>query len=145
MNAISFTSCLSKGFAISEHGELTRIRSKSMTNLCMVPWYANCDRGTQESELIYSDTCNTEISIFLYDKVNGVLRHVCTDKKVCMKDWGGDEDLVLSDRCDDIPVWHGSNNRFTRTSCKFYITDFILWYSESASDFSSVCSDFLNI
>ena len=100
-----------------EHGELTRIFDLSGT-LC---WYlyAVCGQPSVDRHLVARSICNDAQSVFLYDKVTGILKHACSGIIACLRET--DNELIASQsNCNAHPVWMQANTRFTRTSCKYF-------------------------
>lgn len=101
-----------------EHGELTRIFDLSGT-LC---WYlyAVCGQPSVDRHLVARSICNDAQSVFLYDKVTGILKHACSGIIACLRET--DNELIASQsNCNAHPVWMQANTRFTRTSCKYFV------------------------
>ena len=95
------------------HGKLTRIIQSDRCWHCDAP----CGVQTGDRYVKLSGSCNDAQSVFLYDKVTGVLEHACSSTRVCIRTWS-DNFLVVATSCNADPVWMQGNTRFTRTSCK---------------------------
>ena len=98
-------------------GVQTKIRSVAVPSLCLVPQHHECTPFSGDRYVAYTTVCNVAYAVFMYDKVSGLLRHFCSGKLLCFRDWS-DYDLVASDECDSVPIWRRSNSRITRTSCE---------------------------
>ena len=102
-----------------EHGELTRIFPLSYTEILCWYCHAACGESSPDRHVYIRDSCNNIQSVFLYDKVTGILKHACSGVIACLRQ--GDSSLIVSQsNCNADPVWMQANNRFTRTSCKCY-------------------------
>ena len=95
---------------------MTRIIPNVERGLC---WYSDpvCGARSVDRHIWFSDQCSDIQSVFLYDKVTGVLQHACSGAKLCLR---SDRYVILSEtNCNSDPIWYQENTRFTRTSCKY--------------------------